>query len=165
MWIGADRPGPALGEPRLDDSSISRTKRARVTAHASKRLYKFRGCPSGHKTGARHCVLAFAFSLAHEGLRCQLLSTTLFTPVWQLHTWACTWITWASSPTLAIAATTVLTPCVSEPISVIPFQFCEPIPTSSKLCCPPRPPLLRLHPAIFRNNPPKFCVRMCGKWD
>lgn len=38
-----------------------------------------------------------------------------------------------SSPTLAIAATAVLTPCVSEPISVIPFQFCEPIPTSSKL--------------------------------
>ena len=33
------RPGPALGELRSDVSCISRTERARVAAHASKRLY------------------------------------------------------------------------------------------------------------------------------
>ena len=37
--LHGSRLGPALGEPTLDDSSISRTKRARVAAHASKRLY------------------------------------------------------------------------------------------------------------------------------
>ena len=96
-----------------------------------------RGCPSGHKTGA---ALRFAFSLAHAGLRGTEMSATFHDTLHtcmagahKTHGHLLGLLGWASSPTLAIAATAVLTPCVSEPISVIPFQLYEPIPTSSKL--------------------------------